>query len=83
MPTMSESTKLAQQLAATDYPIFDLYLQRDHYLVQANAKARKHAATKEMKAYYRQKQLNNRTTGYYPETTLTREVLGWLSSIGW
>lgn len=83
MPTMPESTKLAQQLAATDYPIFDLYLQHDHYLVLANTQARKNAATKEMKAYYRQKQLNNRTTGYYPETTLTREVLGWLSSIGW
>lgn len=83
MPTLPENTKLAQQLAATDYPVFDLYLQRDHYLVVANAKVRKETAKREMKVYYRQKQLNNRTTGYYPEETLTREIIGWLSSIGW
>ncbi|MGB2739058.1 MAG: DUF3530 family protein [Cognaticolwellia sp.] len=83
MPTTPESNQIAQILAMTDYPVFDLYLQRDHPLVIANAKIRSDFAKREMKIYYRQKQLNNRTTGYYPKNTLTREIIGWLSSIGW
>lgn len=83
MPTMAENNKIAQQLAMTDYPVLDLYLKRDNRLVIANAKLRKDAAKREMKVSYRQKQLNNRTTGYYPQKTLAKEVVSWLRSIGW
>jgi len=83
MPTLPESDKLARQLAATDYPIFDLYLKRDHRLVLNNAKLRKDYAKRAMKAYYRQKQLSNQVTGYYPKNSLTKEIIGWLSAIGW
>ena len=83
MPTIAANNKIAQQLAVTDYPILDLYLKRDNRLVLANAKLRKDSAKREMKVYYRQKQLNNRVTGYYPKKTLAKEIIGWLSSVGW
>ena len=83
MPTMPASDKIAQHLAETDYPILDLYLKRDHRLVLANAKIRKDAAKRELKVYYRQKQLSNQVTGYYPKNTLTTEIISWLSAIGW
>ncbi|ASP46396.1 DUF3530 family protein [Cognaticolwellia beringensis] len=83
MPTIPASDKIAQQLAATDYPILDLYLKRDHRLVIANANIRKNAAKRALKVYYRQKQLSNQVTGYYPKNTLTTEIISWLSTIGW
>ena len=83
MPTLSANDKIAQQLAATDYPILDLYLKRDHYLVLANAKMRQDFAKKAMKVYYRQRQLSNQATGYYPKQTLTKAIISWLSAMGW
>lgn len=83
MPTLPENEKIAQQLALTDYPILDLYLKRDHRLVLAQAEKRKNAAKREMKVYYRQRKLNNHTTGYYPKNSLTGAIINWLSAIGW
>jgi hypothetical protein len=83
MPTIPASDKIAQQLAVTDYPILDLYLKRDHRLALANATLRKDAAKREMKVYYRQRQLSNQVTGYYPKNSLTKEIINWLSTIGW
>lgn len=83
MPTLPENDKIAQQLALTDYPILDLYLKRDHRLVLANAKMRKDSAKREMKVYYRQQQLNNQATGYYPKNNLTSAIISWLSAMGW
>lgn len=83
MPTLAEGEKIAQQLAVSSYPILDLYLKRDNGLVIANAKMRKDSAKREMKVYYRQKQLNNQITGYYPKNTLAKEIISWLNAIGW
>jgi hypothetical protein len=83
MPTLPENDKIAQQLALTDYPILDLYLQRDHRLVLASAKMRKDFAQRAMKIYYRQRQLSNQATGYYPKQTLTKAIISWLSAMGW
>lgn len=83
MPTQAASEKLAQQLAVTEYPILDLTLKRDHYLVHPNAILRKDLAKKAMKIYYRQKQLHNQVSGFYPKDSLTKEVISWLSSMGW
>jgi hypothetical protein len=83
MPTDVENTKLAEQVAISNYPILDLYLQHDHRLVLASTRNRKARTKNEMKVFYRQKQLSNQMTGYYPKYLLTREILGWLKSIGW
>ena len=83
MPTEAENKQLAEQVATSDYPVLDLYLQHDHRLVLANTKNRKDRAKNEMKVFYRQRQLNNQVSGYYPKHTLTRATIGWLKSIGW
>lgn len=73
----------AQQLAQTEYPVFDVLLKYDHPLVAASAKKRLIYSQQEMKVYYRQRQLNNTSTGYYPEKELIRQINSWLRSIGW
>ncbi|MGB1263853.1 MAG: DUF3530 family protein [Cognaticolwellia sp.] len=83
MPTQTGNEKLAQHMAASDYPILDLYLQHDHRLVLANAKTRKASAKKAMKVYYRQRQLSNRVSGYYPKNGLTTAIISWLRALGW
>lgn len=83
LPTAAENNELAEYVALSDYPILDLHLKRDHRLALASAKHRKDRAKNEMKVYYRQRQLNNQITGQYPKHSLTREILGWLKSIGW
>ena len=73
----------ASQLALTELPILDLYLQHDHSLAITKAEQRKSLAKQEMKVYYRQRQLNNNATGYYPEQELLSQINRWLQSIGW
>ncbi|SEL82171.1 Protein of unknown function [Colwellia chukchiensis] len=83
MPTTAASAKLSQHVAAANYPLLDLYLQRDNRLVLMQAKQRLAAAKRSMKVDYRQKQINNQITAYYPKSGLSKEILSWLSSLGW
>lgn len=83
MPTQTENDSFAQQLAYSSYPVLDLYLKRDHRLVLNNAIMRKHLVKNELKSVYRQKQLTNHLTTYYPRQTLIKEIIGWLKTIGW
>lgn len=75
--------QFATQLALSELPVLDLYLQHDHPLAMTKAAERKSFAEQEMKVYYRQRQLNNRATGYYPEQELLSQLNSWLKSIGW
>lgn len=79
----SVNEKFALQLALSELPILDLYLQHDHPIVIAKAAQRKSFAKQEMKVYYRQRRLNNNATGYYPEQELLSQINRWLKSIGW
>ncbi|KGJ92319.1 DUF3530 family protein [Colwellia psychrerythraea] len=81
--TNSVNEDFARQLAFTELPILDLYLKYDNPLVLAKAAQRKSFAKQEMKVYYRQRQLNNTITGYYPEKELLSQVNSWLKAIGW
>jgi lipopolysaccharide export LptBFGC system permease protein LptF len=83
LPTALDNDEFAKKMAVLTLPILDLYLTRDHPLSQSNALIRKQQATKEMKTYYRQKQLSSLSAGYYPQETLLVEINGWLKSIGW
>ncbi|WP_281559732.1 DUF3530 family protein [Thalassomonas sp. RHCl1] len=83
MPTAEENQAYAKTLAQTELPVLDISLKRDHPLAITNASLRRAHADKEMKASYRQRILNNFTTGYYPEATLLREINSWLRSEGW
>ena len=73
----------ASALAQTPFAVLDLYLMRDHPLVLSGAEQRLSAATKAMKAYYRQRQLTNRASSYYPQARLMTAIKGWLTTIGW
>lgn len=79
----SVNKDFAKQLATIELPVLDLYLQHDNALVLAKAPQRKALAKQEMKVYYRQRQLNNTATSYYPEAALLSQINGWLKAIGW
>ena len=79
----SVNEDFARQLAFTELPVLDLYLTHDNPLVLAKAGQRKSFAKQEMKVYFRQRQLNNTITGYYPETELLSQINSWLKAIGW
>jgi len=83
MNTTADSLAFAKTLAASEFPVLDLFLSRDHQLASSDSKIRKAQATKEMKVYYRQTQLHNNQIGFYPEKKLLRSINGWLKSIGW
>ncbi len=83
MANKAANDKFASALAQTPFPVLDLYLMRDHPLALSSAKQRLSAATKAMKAYYRQRQLTNRASSYYPQKALLRAIKGWLTTIGW
>ncbi len=73
----------AQQISQSNVPILDLHLKRDNYLVANTAKLRRKLTTQELTPGYRQRELHNVTTGYYPNEIMIKEIKGWLRSIGW
>jgi len=77
------NTGFAKNIAYSEYPILDLYLRYDHPIVLDKTKQRLALSKKEMKVYYRQRQLNNNEMGYYPEQELVTQINSWLKSIGW
>jgi len=77
------NTAFAKKLAYSEYPVLDLYLRHDNPIVLNKAKQRFDLSKKEMKVYYRQRQLNNTAMGYFPEQELLTQINSWLKSIGW
>lgn len=77
------NTDFAKKLAYSEYPILDLYLQYDNPIVLDKTAQRLALAKQELKTYYRQRQINNVATGYYPEQELLVQINSWLRSIGW
>jgi hypothetical protein len=77
------NTDFAKKIAYSEYPILDLYLQYDNPIVLDKAAQRLAIANQELKAYYRQRKINNTVTGYYPEQELLVQINSWLRSIGW
>lgn len=77
------NTAFAKQLAYSEYPVLDLLLRYDNPIVLDKAKQRMALSKKEMKVYYRQRQLNNNNVGYYPKQELLTQINSWLKSIGW
>lgn len=77
------NTAFAKQLAYSELPVLDLYLRHDNPIVLNKAKQRLTLSKREMKVYYRQRQLNNNEMGYYPEQELLTQINSWLKSVGW
>jgi hypothetical protein len=83
MFTDAANEHFAQNVALSELPVLDLFLKKDHPRAKSSAQLRQKYSNKEMKTSFRQKQLYNFNTGYYPKETLLREINGWLKSIGW
>lgn len=83
LPTEIEGHTFAKNMAELETPILDLYLKHDHPLVINNSKIRKKLAQKELKVYYRQQQLSNFSSSYYPLEQLMKAINGWLKITGW
>ena len=81
--TNSVNEDFARELAFLELPVLDLYLKYDNPIVLAKAAQRQSFAKQEMKVYYRQRQLTNTATGYYPEKELLSQINSWLKAIGW
>lgn len=79
MANLESATSLSQ----LELPVLDLHLKADNYLVNNNIKLRQKWVNQELKENYRQKKIYNIQTGYYPQASLTKEINGWLKSIGW
>jgi len=77
------NTDFAKKIANSDYPILDLYLKYDNPIVLNKTAQRLAFANQELKAYYRQRKINNIATGYYPEQALLSQINSWLKTIGW
>lgn len=83
MLTTETNKQYAQNIANSTFPVLDLFLTRDHPFALQNAPLRLALAKKEIKAYYRQRQLSNRMPSYYPQDDLLININGWLKSIGY
>lgn len=83
LSTEKDNIAAAKNLSQTDLAVLDLWLKRDHPLVASSAKLRKKWVNQMLKINYRQKQLNNFNSSYYPNKLLVREISGWLKSLGW
>ncbi len=77
------NSEFAKKLANSEPAVLDLYLRHDNIIVIDKAPQRLALAKKEMKVYYRQRQLNNTTMGFYPDQPLITQINSWLKSIGW
>jgi hypothetical protein len=77
------NTAFAKKLANSEYPVLDLYLQYDNPIVLDKTAQRLVIAKQELKAYYRQRKINNTVTGYYPNQALFTQINSWLKAIGW
>ncbi len=73
----------AMHLAQLGLPVLDLYLKTDNRLIRQNVLLRKKLVNQELKSYFRQEQIFNSHTGYYPKASLIKEITGWLKTIGW
>jgi uncharacterized protein DUF3530 len=78
-----DNKNYAKTLASIEVPVLDLYLARDSAIVSTTAKLSLTQSKKQLKVYYRQQQLDNLISGYYPANDLLKAINGWLKAIGW
>ena len=81
--TEEDNKSYAKALASIEVPVLDLYLKHDNSTVLALASLSRSQSKKQLKVYYRQRQLSNLITGYYPRQELLKAINGWLKHIGW
>jgi L,D-peptidoglycan transpeptidase YkuD (ErfK/YbiS/YcfS/YnhG family) len=81
--TVEDNQHFAQTLAKLSLPILDLYLIKGNEQSIFYAPLRLAESKRQLKVYYQQTQLQNFTSGYYPEAVLLKTINGWLKRIGY
>lgn len=74
---------IAKDIATSEIPILDLTLRADAPLIHHQAAIRQKLVNQLARSQYRQKQLFNLYSGYYPNEMLSKEITGWLKYSGW
>lgn len=82
MPDESENEKLAMNTALAEFPILDLYQDRDNPWVHQTIGERRLMARKNYKTNYRQRKLNSHFDFYGQESRTVKEIYGFLTAVG-
>lgn len=83
MNETTSNTESAVNLSQLDLPVLDLLLKTDSSGLKESATLRRKMVNQELKSNYRQVEIFNIHTGYYPKHALVTSINGWLKSIGW
>ena len=81
--TSQLAEKTAVALAKINIPVLDLSLKTDSHLIKQQVAQRQTKVNQLFRSGYRQKELFNFDTGYYPKQPLSKEINGWLKANGW
>lgn len=82
MPQKDYNQAFAEQLAASDFPVLDLYQQHDNSWVLSNIPLRKSLARKLYKVGYRQRQLFSGFNYYGQQSRTLKEIYGFITASG-
>ncbi len=82
-PQMDLNKQIAGYFAEAGMPLLDLYNQWDNKWTLSTAERRKIAAAKALKLHFRQVELIGMPIGQGQHRYMTKQIVGWLTYMGW
>ncbi len=82
-PQVDLNEQIAGYLANTSFPVLDMYSQWDNKWTITTAEKRKIAAVKALKLHFRQTELVGVPIGQGQHQYITKQIIGWLTFMGW
>jgi hypothetical protein len=82
-PQIELNDQIAGYLANTSFPVLDLYSQWDNKWTITTAEKRRIAAVRALKLHFRQTELIGVPIGQGQHQYLTKQIIGWLTFMGW
>ncbi len=82
MPDAEQNDRLAVNIAKTEYPVLDLYQDRDNPWVHQTIGERRIMARKNYKTNYRQRKLNSHFDFHGQGDRAIKEIYGFLTAVG-
>jgi hypothetical protein len=82
-PQIELNDQIAGYLANTSFPVLDMYSQWDNKWTITTAEKRRIAAVKALKLHFRQTELIGVPIGQGQHQYLTKQIIGWLTFMGW
>ena len=80
---MDLNKQVAGYFAEAGMPLLDLYNQWDNKWTLSTAEQRKIAAAKALKLHFRQVELIGVPIGQGQHRYMTKQIIGWLTYMGW